>query len=110
MSPTMLGSVTRIADFGTPPLESERVPREQWASGDYVVAEVRDVPSGWVGGFELAGGRGVSPMKGDLLVGALSRRFATLEATGSYEAVDDDGVMHLLTDAGCFGRLTSRSR
>ena len=110
MSRTMMGSVTRIADFGSPPIETERVPREDWAFGEYVVAEVRSVPTGWAGGFELAGGRGVSPMKGDLLVGALSRRFATLEATGSFEDVGADGVMHLLTDAGCFGKLTSWSR
>lgn len=110
MSRTMMGSVTRLADLGLPPLETEPVPSEEWGFGDYVVAEVRHVPSGRVGGFELGNGRGTNPMTGDLLVGALSRRFATLEATGSFEEVGEDGVMHLLTDAGCFGKLTSRSR
>lgn len=105
-----LGSVTRIADLGTPPFDTDRLPVDEWRFGDYVVAEVSDVPHGSVGAFELPNGRGVTPMKRDLLVGALSRRFATLEATGSFEAVGDDGVMHLLTDAGCFGALTSRSR
>lgn len=104
------GSVTRNARFGPLPYETERIAPDEWTFGDFVVAEVTSVPSGSVGAFELPSGRPVSPMKGDLLVGALSRRFATLEATGSYEAVDEDGVMHLLTDAGCFGALTSRSR
>ena len=50
------------------------------------------------------------PMTGDLLIGALGRRFATLEATGSYDAVGEDGVMSVLSQAGCFGKLISRSR
>lgn len=108
--PARLGSVTRIADLGSPPFRTERIPTDDWAFADYVLARVRHVPHGFAGGFELPNGRGVTPMTGDLLVGALSRRFATLEATGSFEAVGEDGVMHLLTDAGCFGALTSRSR
>jgi hypothetical protein len=44
---------------------------------------------------------------GDLLIGALGRRSATLEAVGSFEAVGDDRIMHALTGAGLFGRLTS---
>lgn len=106
----ILGSVTRIADLGTPPFDLRDVPPEDWDSGDYVMVEVLDVPRAATGGFELPDGRGVTPMAGDFLVGALARRFATLEATGSFEAVGNDGVMHVLTDAGCIGTLTSRSR
>lgn len=106
----MLGSVTRIADLGQPPFDVRDVPAEEWTSGDYVMVEVLDVPRASTGGFELPDGRGVTAMTGDFLVGALARRFATLEATGSFEAVGDDGVMHVLTDAGCMGTLTSRSR
>jgi hypothetical protein len=106
----MLGSVTHIADLGPPPFAVEHAPADDWRSGDYVMVEVLDVPRGATGGFELPDGRGVTPMPGDYLVGALARRFATLEATGSFEAVGDDGVMHVLTDAGCIGTLISRSR
>ena len=106
----ILGSVTRIARLGTPPFQLRQVPADEWGSGDFVMVEVLDVPRAATGGFELRDGRGVTPMAGDLLVGALARRFATLEATGSFEAVGDDGVMHVLTDAGCIGTLTSRSR
>jgi len=103
------GSVTRIADLGSPPHDLATVPREEWAFGDYVVARVRSVPHGPGGQFELPDGRSSGIMEGELLVGALARRAATLEATGSFEAVAADGAMHLLTDAGCFGLLTSRS-
>ena len=110
MTQTLFGSVTRIAALGTAPLALERIGPGDWSFGDYVVARVTKVPLRFAGGFELANDRGMTPMRGDLLVGALARRFATLEATGSFEAVADDGVMHLLTDAGCFGTLTSRSK
>lgn len=106
----ILGSVTRIAELGDPPFTLEEVTPDAWAFGDYAMVEVLDVPQSATGGFELPSGRGVTPMTGDFLVGALARRFATLEATGSFEAVADDGVMHVLTDAGCLGTLTSRSR
>ena len=47
--------------------------------------------------------------EGDLVMGALGERAATLEAVGSYRAVSDDGVLDSLTPAGLFGRITSRS-
>jgi hypothetical protein len=46
---------------------------------------------------------------GETIIGALGDRFATLEATGSWEAVGTDGKMHVLTGAGLFGKLTSKS-
>ena len=58
---------------------------------------------------ELCNGRMANLMNKDLLVGALGVRHATLEATGSWEEVGGDGKMHLLTGAGLFGKMTSRS-
>jgi len=49
-------------------------------------------------------------MAGDLLVGAFARRFATLEATGSFEDIGADGLMSSMTEGGCFGSVTSKSR
>ncbi len=40
MSPLLMGSVTRIADLPEWPFPFEKVDREAWRSGDYVVAEV----------------------------------------------------------------------
>lgn len=103
------GSVTRPADLPEWPFDYEPLPRGEWAAGDYVVAEVLPHPD-HVERFELRSGREASPTAGDLLVGAFARRFATLEATGSFEHVAEDGLMHSMSEAGCFGLVTSRSR
>jgi len=100
-------SLTRIADLHERELEVVPVGRERWANGDYVVGEVSNhstVP------IELASGRMAEVFRGDLVVGALGRRRATLEAVGSWESIGDDGVMHSLTGAGLFGRIESISR
>jgi hypothetical protein len=105
----MYGSVTRIADLPPWPFLFEQAERNTWKAGDYVLAEV--LPRKGVGEiFELANGRGYSLMAGDLLVGAFARRFATLEAVGSFEDIGPDGEMHLMTGGGCFGAVTSMSR
>jgi hypothetical protein len=46
---------------------------------------------------------------GEWVLGALGVRHATLEATGSWEAIGEDLKMHILTGAGLFGKLTSKS-
>jgi len=109
MSPLLKGSVTRIADLPDWPLAFEALEHDRWRAGDYVVAEVmpRDTLTEK---FELPSGRTCTPMAGDLLVGALARRAATLEATGTFEEVGPDGLMHCLTGAGCMGLATSKSR
>lgn len=109
MSVVLFGSVTRIAQLPSWPFAFERLDRETWASGDYVVAEVlpRRAPTEL---FELTNGRSTVPLAGDLLVGAFARRFATLEATGSFEDIGDDDLMSSMTGAGCFGAVTSHSR
>ena len=109
MSPLLMGSVTRIADLPQWPFPFEAVDHEAWRSGDYVVAEVLPRES-LTEQFELPSGRTCTPLAGDLLVGALARRAATLEATGSFENVEADGLMHCLTGAGCMGLATSKSR
>lgn len=106
---TVLSSVTRIAPFarGTP--AHRPLPRSRWQSGDYVVARVTR-SRGTLGVIELANGRDAEVIDGDLVVGALGVRHATLEATGDWRAVAADGAMHALTRAGVLGRCTSISR
>ena len=101
-------SVTRIVDFSGHALATEPVPRTDWSDGDYVVAEVIDggVPSWHV---ESPSGRAVSVGCGDLVVGALGVRLATLEAVGDWRDVGDDLEMSTLTRGGVFGRCTSVS-
>jgi hypothetical protein len=109
MPHVMYGSVTRIAELPTWPFHFEALDREKWEAADYVVAEVASTvgPDAVV---ELASGRQCNPMAGDLIVGALARRAATLEAVGSFEDVGPDGAMHVLTGGGGMGKVTSCSR
>jgi len=109
VSAVLRGSVTRIAELPPWPFPFQELGRSDWEVGDYVIAEVlaREAATEL---FELPDGRTCTPMAGDLLVGALADRFATLEATGSYAEVGGDGRMHCLTAGGCFGALTSKSR
>jgi hypothetical protein len=51
--------------------------------------------------------RGV--MGGESLIGALGERYATLEATGTWKEVQEDGLFHVLTAGGLLGKLTSKS-
>lgn len=102
------GSLTRTSPLATEPVELGVLPREKWNSGDFVACQIVDDLFVHYQA-EITNGRMVSLAKGDVLVGALGNRFATLEATGSWEQVGEDGRMHLLTGAGLFGLLTSKS-
>ena len=101
-------SLTRITDLAINPFEVRSIPREYWEMGDYVVCEITDA-----GGnsllLELPNGRMRGVIGGENIIGALGVRHATLEATGSWEKVGPDGRMHVLTGAGLFGMLTSKS-
>jgi len=101
------GSLTRISDLETAGYEIEPLERDRWAMGDYVIARVLD--PGEQRRLEFTTGRLASVAPGDLLVGALGVRHATLEATGDWRAVGPDLEMDLLTGAGLFGRCTSLS-
>ncbi len=101
-------SLCRIADLVDKPFDIEKLPKEQWATGDYVAVKIMDA-----GGInlqiELPSGRMRGIIGGDLLIGALGERFATLEATGTWREVGDDLIMHVLTAAGLLGKCTSKS-
>lgn len=99
-------SVTRITDFEHTPFEVHALPRDRWETADYVLAEVLG-PSHYP--FEIANGRLVDAVAGDLVVGALGRRAATLEVVGDWSHTSTSGEMHALTGAGLFGLATSLS-
>ena len=99
-------SVTRITDFEQRPFEVHELPRDRWETADYVVAEVLG-PSHYP--FEIANGRLVDAVAGDLVVGALGKRAATLEVVGDWSHAGVSGEMHALTGAGLFGLATSLS-
>ncbi len=102
------GSVTRIAGLAGGELSMEARPRAAWRSGDYVVGEVvAEVSRAYP--LEGPDGRLSEVMPGDLVVGVLGSRCATLELVGDWRAIEADLRMHALTEAGVFGRCTSRA-
>ncbi len=107
MTVITLSSVTRISDLDRKSYEVVRLPKEKWATGDYVIGEVSG-PSRRVNSIELASGRMVSAMPGNQVVGAFGNRTATLEGVGSWADIEDDR-MDAMTSAGLFGSFTSMS-
>jgi hypothetical protein len=108
MSRPFLASVTRIADLAGYNFATAPLPREHWDTGDYVTARVLDT-RGHLSAIELAGGRMIEVMEGDLVVGAFGRRAATLEAVGDWRSIEGCGEFSALTAAGLFGKVTSLS-
>lgn len=101
-------SLTRISDLPDVSFEVEPLPRRAWATGDYVVGEVVP-PASPLSRIELSSGRMVEVVEGDLVVGALGVRYATLESVGGWQNVGNDRRMEALTGAGLFGKSTSNS-
>ena len=101
-------SLTRISDLATSPFEVQKLPRDRWANGDYVVGRVVSHHN-YGSRIELANGRMIEVAYGDELVGAFGVRAATLEAVGGWSDIGENGVMQALTGAGLLGRATSVS-
>ncbi len=101
-------TLTRISDLQSRPFSYQPLPREQWATGDYVVGEVIP-PVNHLSKVELSNGRMANLLEGDLIVGAFGVRQATLELVGDWRSIEADGRMNNLTPAGIFGRVTSIS-
>ncbi|MCA9139623.1 MAG: hypothetical protein KDB00_22775 [Planctomycetales bacterium] len=100
-------SLTRISDLEDIPFTLDVLPRDRWATGDYVIGEVTQTsPNRQI---ELSTGRMIEVSIGDLVVGAFGFRAATLESVGSWQDIPDDGRMHAMTAAGLIGAVTSRS-
>lgn len=108
MTRHFLSSVTRIADFSEKNYDCRHLPRAEWANGDYVAGQVVG-KSNMLYRVELCSGRIAPVLEGDILIGSLGRREATLEGVGNWESIGDDGKFHALTSAGLFGKLTSQS-
>jgi hypothetical protein len=100
------GSLARISDLETRSFECEPIRRPQWEVGDYILGEI-SVARGGFSEIELCSGRLARPVNGNVVLGALGVRHATLEVVGSFEEVGEDGQMHLLGASGLLGRATS---
>lgn len=101
-------SVTRCTDLWREPFETTLLDRAEWATGDFVVGRVVGERNRLYE-CETKTGRMADLVRGDLLLGALGRRAATLEGVGDWRAVTDDLQLDALTSAGLLGRATSIS-
>ena len=102
------GSLARITDLESRSFDCVPLERREWQAGDYVMGQLT-IARGGFSDIELSSGRLVRPVNGDLLLGALGVRHATLEIVGTFEELGDDGRMDLLGAAGLLGRATSVS-
>jgi hypothetical protein len=100
------GSLARITDLETKSFDCEAVRRSHWEVGDYVLGQIT-IARGGFSEIELPSGRLARPVNGDVVLGALGVRHATLEVVGSFEEVEKDERMDLLGAAGLLGRATS---
>jgi len=105
MTQTLIASIARIADFDTNPYDMRALDKTEWATGDYVIAEVYGTRSRLYA-VEACDGEMVQVHPGDQVIGAFGHRAATLEGVGSYLDVNK-GEMHALTSAGLLGSFTS---
>lgn len=101
-------SVTRCSDLWTVPFGTRRLDKSSWATGDFVVGRVVGERNRLYE-CETKTGRMADLVRGDLLVGALGKRSATLEGVGDWRAVGDDLELDSLTSAGLLGGATSIS-
>ena len=109
MSTRIYGSLARIADFHDSNFELQKLPRSEWATGDYVEGGVVGTPTSLYR-VEDRTGLMIKVEPGDWVVGALGDRAATLEGVGSWQDIGDDNIMHSLTSAGLMGWYTSLSQ
>lgn len=103
-----LASLSRISDLAERTFTFEPVERRHWKTGDYVVGEMVSRHSR-LSRVEMQSGRMSEVFSGDLVLGALGKRAATLEAVGDWELVGEHGLMQMLTAAGLLGAATSVS-
>jgi len=108
MTKAFFTTVTRISDVETRGFDVRPLSRSDWATGDYVMCEVRGRP-GPLYRIERPSGRVCQVFDGDLVVGAFGTRAATLEGVGDWRDIGDEGALHALTGAGLFGKATSVS-
>ncbi len=87
MSQLFFSSVTRISDLQVVPFECRELPRQDWATGDYVRCEVEGRPTPLYR-VELPAGRMCQVLDGDMIIGAFGKRAAT--HTGRHRRLGED--------------------
>ena len=101
-------SVTRTTDLWYRSFDTGMLDRENWSTGDYVVGRVTGKRNRLYQ-CETKTGRMADVVRGDLIIGALGKRAATLEGVGDWRAVNEKLHLDALTGAGLLGKATSIS-
>lgn len=101
-------SVTRNSDLWSQAFEVRMMDRVGWHTGDFVVGRTTGQRNRLYR-CETKTGRMADLVRGDLMVGALGKRAATLEGVGDWRAIGDDLQLDALTPAGLLGKATSIS-
>lgn len=101
-------SVTRCSNLSSEPFEMQRLDRDHWATGDFVIGRICGERNRLYR-CETRSGRMTDMVTDDLMVGALGRRSATLEGVGDWRNVGPDVELEALTSAGLLGKSTSIS-
>jgi hypothetical protein len=101
-------SVTRNTDLWQRPFQVTPLETAHWATGDFVAGRVVGKRNRLYM-CETKTGRMADMVRGDLLIGALGERAATLEGVGDWRAVSKNLELDALTGAGLLGKATSIS-
>jgi hypothetical protein len=101
-------SVTRNTNLWQQPFELKRLEFGEWATGDFVAGRVTGKRNRLYM-CETKTGRMADMVRGDLMIGALGKRAATLEGVGDWRSVGENLELDALTGAGLLGKATSIS-
>jgi hypothetical protein len=101
-------SVTRNTDLWQRPFDVTPLDFKDWETGDYVAGRVTGKRNRLYL-CETKTGRMADMVRGDLVIGALGQRSATLEGVGNWRAVGENLELDALTGAGLWGKATSIS-
>jgi len=104
----ILSSLCRNTNWNPKEIKLRKLPVNQWKNGDYItgLSTISNYGNLFV---ERRNGRMMHNMNGDVIIGALGVRHATLEATGSWRELKEGDKLQMLTGAGLIGKCTSKS-
>ena len=101
-------SVTRNTDLWQRPFDVTPLDFKDWETGDYVAGRVTGKRNRLYL-CETKTGRMADMVRGDLVIGVLGQRSATLEGVGNWRDVGENLELDALTGAGLWGKATSIS-
>ena len=109
MTDYIYGSVCRITNLNSQKFTVNKISKNHWETGNFVLGTVSRRPS-HKARIEAPSGRTVEPLKGDKIIGALGTRKATRGIVGDWRSIDpESGIMNIIGGGGIIGKVTSLS-